>query len=75
MLRFMGLQRVGHDWVTELNWEPMLQRLGLAQSWIMVAGKAHQVWNHPDLAPSLSTTSWLCDFEQATRHSEPRFSP
>ena len=20
MLRFMGLQRVGHDWVTELNW-------------------------------------------------------
>ena len=21
MLRFMGLQRVGHDWVTELNWK------------------------------------------------------
>ena len=20
VLRFMGLQRVGHDWVTELNW-------------------------------------------------------
>ena len=22
MLRFMGLQRVGHDWATELNWYP-----------------------------------------------------
>ena len=22
VLRFMGLQRVGHDWVTELNWIP-----------------------------------------------------
>ena len=22
MLRFMGSQRVGHDWVTELNWKP-----------------------------------------------------
>jgi len=20
MVRFMGLQRIGHDWVTELNW-------------------------------------------------------
>ena len=24
MLRFMGSQRVGHDWVTELNWMPLL---------------------------------------------------
>ena len=23
MLRFMGSQRVGHDWVTELNWHPV----------------------------------------------------
>ena len=23
VLRFMGLQRVGHDWVTELNWCPL----------------------------------------------------
>ena len=22
VLRFIGLQRVGHDWVTELNWRP-----------------------------------------------------
>ena len=25
MLQFMGLQRVGHDWVTELNWTEALQ--------------------------------------------------
>ena len=24
MLRFMGLQRVGHDWVTELNWNTII---------------------------------------------------
>ena len=23
MLRFIGLQRVGHDWATELNWTEM----------------------------------------------------
>ena len=26
MLRFMGLQRVGHDWATELNWTEYKQR-------------------------------------------------
>ena len=24
MLRFMGLQRVGHDWATELNWSEVI---------------------------------------------------
>ena len=24
MLQFMGLQKIGHDWVTELNWEKVL---------------------------------------------------
>ena len=28
MLWFMGLQRVGHDWATELNWTELLQELG-----------------------------------------------
>ena len=27
VLRFMGLQRVGHDWVTELNWIPVYSRI------------------------------------------------
>ena len=26
VLRFMGLQRVGHDWVTELNWTELIIR-------------------------------------------------
>ena len=26
MLRFMGLQRVGHDWVTELNWRGIREK-------------------------------------------------
>ena len=25
VLRFMGLQRVGHDWATELNWTELIQ--------------------------------------------------
>ena len=29
MLRFMGLQRVGHDWATELNWSSYLQKRSL----------------------------------------------
>ena len=27
MLQFMGLQRVGHDWVTELNWTHLMNDL------------------------------------------------
>ena len=33
VLRFMGLQRVGHDWVTELNWTESCWRSGKASSW------------------------------------------
>ena len=33
MLRFMGLQRVGHDWVTELNWLNLWHRLPFCLSW------------------------------------------
>ena len=32
MLRFMGSQRVGHDWVTELNWSPLY--LQVPNPWI-----------------------------------------
>ena len=30
MLRFMGSQRVGHDWATELNWTELLKRLSFS---------------------------------------------
>ena len=32
VLQFMGLQRVGHDWVTELNWTNCLE-LGVMSNW------------------------------------------
>ena len=31
MLQFMGLQRVGHDWVTELTWLTELELMGLSE--------------------------------------------
>ena len=31
---FMGSQRVGHDWVTELNWEGINSRISEAEEWI-----------------------------------------
>ena len=34
VLRFMVSQRVGHDWVTELNWTEFLCELSLACSYI-----------------------------------------
>ena len=51
MLRFMGSQRVGHDWATELNWRLFPKFL----SW-----SAHVYWkklNH------LTTPSWKGDWE------------
>ena len=39
VLRFMGLQRVGHDWVTELNWTDNLSR-----QWLNYMIKPTVVW-------------------------------
>ena len=36
MLRFMGLQRVGHDWVTELNWTELRGWSQLFSQWARV---------------------------------------
>ena len=33
VLRFMGLQRVRHDWATELNWTDLIEMLLLTFSW------------------------------------------
>ena len=33
MLQFMGLQRVGHDWATELNWTSIWQQSWKTQQW------------------------------------------
>ena len=51
VLRFMGLQRVGHDWVTELNWtEENLQSLFhffLTEKWNDVQHYAGFRISHP----------------------------
>ena len=35
MLQFMGLQRVGHNWATELNWTWPLRSLSYEEKWCM----------------------------------------
>ena len=54
MLRFMGLQRVGHDWATELNW------IDLSYNWKFVLTYLSYNWKfvpfnclHPSLSPPL----------------------
>ena len=53
VLQFMGLQRVGHDWATELNWTELKVHLNVCQQlplfvrdlkllWILLSGES---WN------------------------------
>ena len=51
MLQFMGLKRVGHDWVTELNWTE------LAQTHVHWGSNAIQPF-HPLSPPSLTAFSF-----------------
>ena len=51
VLRFMGSQRVGHDWATELNWTEW-EWIGAAQIW---SGRLNPVQNPKD-------NSWFCQF-------------
>ena len=37
MLRFMGSQRVGHDWATELNWTELSAQVHLLKNWFSPA--------------------------------------
>ena len=40
MLLFMGLQTVGHDWVTELNWTEVRKRK--TKDWFQIGKRVHQ---------------------------------
>ena len=42
VLRFMGSQRVGHDWVTELNWNEWLKKIVIYQFVFLEAGEGVQ---------------------------------
>ena len=52
MLRFMGSQRVGHDWATELNWTelktylPDSIDLSLIRGWFLWLGHVGVPWEH-----------------------------
>ena len=52
VLQFMGLQRAGHDWVTELNWTEMLDCL-LDYSISLPAIQRLRVWRRSRVADSL----------------------
>ena len=64
VLRFMGSQRVGHDWVTELNWtEPLRKAQIIAGEFPIIS--AHIFANRPErcgfltsVLPVWQMTSW-----------------
>ena len=51
VLRFMGLQRVGHDWATELNWTVMNMHNVKEGSWYFIRNKTQRV---PFFSPLLN---------------------
>ena len=46
VLRFMGSQRVGHDWVTELNWTlyPVSEWIIYSKIWMTMASELYVIW-------------------------------
>ena len=61
MLQFMGLQRVGHDWATELNWTEDLITLGLNScltrvSWYKLVATIFTLTCHFQLTTNPSTS-------------------
>ena len=57
MLQFMGSQRIGHDWATELNWTEGIQRL---RETGMLKRICHLRPSHPH---------WLCGSQQTVENS------
>ena len=47
--RFMGLQRVGHDWATELNWTELKDSYGLFKRWL-----ESDIWKNSSLLSDLN---------------------
>ena len=54
MLQSMGLQRVGHNWVTELNWSGTFQIRELWGDWLMNLGDQEVPWS----ATSRPSKAW-----------------
>ena len=57
MLRFMGSQRIGHDWATELNWTELTMPKPLTV-WIPInCGKFWKRWEYQTTWPASSETN------------------
>ena len=74
VLRFMGSQRVGHDWVTELNWTEGILNCWVFFSGNIVAGTARVLPRSLFPFPLQSTSAQLpavstCIFFSSQRHS------
>ena len=52
VLRFMGLQRVGHDWATELNWTEHFKYFWLPENF--------SLWNPPWVWMPSNIIFWVC---------------
>ena len=62
MLRFMGSQRVGHDWVTELNWCVWVCMLGYVCSFIICGDLGSHHSQGAALSPPDMVTPSGCTF-------------
>ena len=65
VLQFMGSQRIGHDWVTELNWDIFLSTLQLLTYLIFMVNLQGRYFNYSDKendrerSNNLSVVTWL----------------
>ena len=59
MLQFMGLQRVGHHWATELNWTEWMWKLPQKQKHLKHLDKEFLLYNFAHAFWTISTTSLL----------------
>ena len=80
MLRFMGSQRVGHDWATELNWTRILKCfLGKRQQpcWSEESGR-FKAWPYTKITWHLLPLSWsqghFNPFPSLPQHYTPLFT-
>ena len=55
VLQSMGSQRVGHNWVTELNWTPSQSDLTITSTWCF----STCLWNHTDQVQSLLVNLYM----------------
>jgi len=70
VLPFMGSQRVGHDWATELNWSPNLLKFSIhRQNKILNNSKSPflHLWNGCDI------TYWLSVHRQRSQMSKSQY--